>query len=105
MPVSRLRSGGVVRSWAVPAFWIYYQRHPAELVILCAPVRTGGCLGLVAQYHGAATPPEIAFELEYDTRGLDYVDEVQRNFDDSCRAWKSEVTAKGVSETRIHALS
>ena len=29
------------------------------------------------------TPPEIAFELEHDTRGLDYVDEVQRNVDDS----------------------
>jgi quinol monooxygenase YgiN len=29
------------------------------------------------------TPPEIAFELEHDTRGLDYVDEVRRNVDDS----------------------
>jgi hypothetical protein len=29
------------------------------------------------------TPPEIAFELEHDTRGLDYVDEVQRTVDDS----------------------
>jgi hypothetical protein len=27
------------------------------------------------------TPPEIAFELEHDTRGLDYVDEVLRNDD------------------------
>jgi hypothetical protein len=29
------------------------------------------------------TPPEIAFELEDDTRGLEYVVEVLRNFDDS----------------------
>ncbi len=32
-------------------------------------------------------PPEIAFviafKLEYDTRGLDYVDELQRSVDDS----------------------
>jgi plasmid stabilization system protein ParE len=33
-PVSRLRSGAVVRSWAVPRFRIYYQRHPNELLIL-----------------------------------------------------------------------
>jgi plasmid stabilization system protein ParE len=33
-PVSRLRSGAVVRSWGVPPFRIYYQRHPDELVIL-----------------------------------------------------------------------
>ena len=33
-PVSRLRSGGVVRSWAVPPFRIYYQRLPAELLIV-----------------------------------------------------------------------
>jgi len=28
-PVSRLRSGVLVRSWAVPPFRIYYQRHGA----------------------------------------------------------------------------
>jgi plasmid stabilization system protein ParE len=33
-PVSRLRSGAIVRSWAVPPFRIYYQRHPAELLIV-----------------------------------------------------------------------
>jgi plasmid stabilization system protein ParE len=33
-PISRLRSGGVVRSWAVRPFRIYYQRHPDELVIV-----------------------------------------------------------------------
>jgi plasmid stabilization system protein ParE len=33
-PVSRLRSGAVVRSWGVPPFWIYYPRHPDELLIL-----------------------------------------------------------------------
>ena len=33
-PVSRLRSGVFVRSWAVPPFRIYYQRHPAELLIV-----------------------------------------------------------------------
>jgi plasmid stabilization system protein ParE len=33
-PVSRLRSGAVVRSWAVPPFRIYYQRHPDELLIV-----------------------------------------------------------------------
>lgn len=33
-PVSRLRSGALVRSWAVPPFRIYYQRHPAELLIV-----------------------------------------------------------------------
>lgn len=33
-PVSRLRWGAVVRSWAVPPFRIYYQRHPDELLIL-----------------------------------------------------------------------
>ena len=29
------------------------------------------------------TPPVIAFELEHDTRGLEYVDEVRQNADDS----------------------
>ena len=33
-PVSRLLSGASVRSWAVPPFRIYYQRHNNELVIL-----------------------------------------------------------------------
>jgi plasmid stabilization system protein ParE len=33
-PVSRLRSGAVVRSWGVPPFRIYYQRHTDELLIL-----------------------------------------------------------------------
>ena len=33
-PASRLRSGAVVRSWGVPPFRIYYQRHPDELLIL-----------------------------------------------------------------------
>jgi plasmid stabilization system protein ParE len=33
-PVSRLRSGAVVRSWGLPPFRIYYQRHPGELLIL-----------------------------------------------------------------------
>ena len=33
-PVSRLRSGAVVRSWSVPPFRIYYQRRPDELLIV-----------------------------------------------------------------------
>lgn len=33
-PLSRLRSGVAVRSWAVPPFRIYYQRHPDELLIV-----------------------------------------------------------------------
>jgi plasmid stabilization system protein ParE len=33
-PVSRLRSGTLVRSWAVPPFRIYYQRHTDELLIV-----------------------------------------------------------------------
>ena len=33
-PISRLRSGAVVRSWGVPPFRIYYQRQPDELLIL-----------------------------------------------------------------------
>jgi len=33
-PVSRIRSGAVVRSWAVPPFRVYYQRHPGELLIV-----------------------------------------------------------------------
>ena len=33
-PVSQLRSGALVRSWAVPPFRIYYQRHPGELLIV-----------------------------------------------------------------------
>jgi plasmid stabilization system protein ParE len=33
-PFSRLRSGAVVQSWAVPPFRIYYQRHPDELLIV-----------------------------------------------------------------------
>ena len=32
-PVSRLRSGAVVRSWGLPPFRIYYQRHLDELLI------------------------------------------------------------------------
>jgi plasmid stabilization system protein ParE len=42
-PVSRLRSGVIVRSWGVPPFRIYYQRHPDELLILRV-------------YHQARTP-------------------------------------------------
>ena len=33
-PVSRLRSGAVVRSWGVPPFRIYCQRHADELLIV-----------------------------------------------------------------------
>jgi len=33
-PISRLRSGALVRSWAVAPFRIYYQRHPDELLIV-----------------------------------------------------------------------
>lgn len=33
-PVSRLRSGAVVRSWGIPPFRIYYQRHLGELLIV-----------------------------------------------------------------------
>ena len=33
-PVSQLRSGALVRSWGVPPFRVYYQRHPDELLIL-----------------------------------------------------------------------
>ena len=33
-PVSRLRSGTVVRSWGLSPFRIYYQRHQDELLIL-----------------------------------------------------------------------
>jgi plasmid stabilization system protein ParE len=33
-PVSQLRSGALVRSWSVPPFRIYYQRHPTELLIV-----------------------------------------------------------------------
>jgi plasmid stabilization system protein ParE len=33
-PISRLRSGAVVRSWGLPPFRIYYQRHPDELLIV-----------------------------------------------------------------------
>ena len=33
-PVSRLRSGAVVRSWALPPFRIYYQRLTDELLIV-----------------------------------------------------------------------
>jgi len=33
-PVSRLRSGALVRSWAVPPFRVYYQRLPCELLIV-----------------------------------------------------------------------
>jgi plasmid stabilization system protein ParE len=33
-PVSRLQSGALVRSWAVPPFRIYYQRDVGELLIV-----------------------------------------------------------------------
>ncbi len=33
-PLSRLRSGSLVRSWPVPPFRVYYQRQPGELLIL-----------------------------------------------------------------------
>ena len=33
-PVTRLRSGSLVRSWPVPPFRIYYQRQPSVLLIL-----------------------------------------------------------------------
>jgi plasmid stabilization system protein ParE len=33
-PVSQLRSGALVRSWAVPPFRVYYRRHADELLIV-----------------------------------------------------------------------
>jgi plasmid stabilization system protein ParE len=33
-PISSLRSSAAVRSWSVPPFRIYYQRHPDELLIV-----------------------------------------------------------------------
>jgi hypothetical protein len=33
-PISRLRSGSLVRSWPVPPFRISYQRHAGELLIV-----------------------------------------------------------------------
>jgi plasmid stabilization system protein ParE len=33
-PVSRLRSGATVLSWAIPPFRIYYQRHSDELLVV-----------------------------------------------------------------------
>ena len=33
-PLSRLRSGSLVRSWPVPPFRVYYQREPGVLLIL-----------------------------------------------------------------------
>ena len=33
-PVSQLRSGAQVRSWAVPPFRVYYQRHSDELLVV-----------------------------------------------------------------------
>lgn len=33
-PTSRLRFGAVVRSWAIPPFRLYYQRHSEGLLIL-----------------------------------------------------------------------
>lgn len=33
-PESRLKSGARVRSWPVPPFRIYYQRHADELLIV-----------------------------------------------------------------------
>jgi plasmid stabilization system protein ParE len=33
-PESRLRSGTVVRSWPVPPFRVYYQRHPGALLVV-----------------------------------------------------------------------
>ena len=33
-PVSRLKSGAQVPSWPVPPFRVYYQRFPAELLIV-----------------------------------------------------------------------
>lgn len=33
-PVSRLKSGALVRSWAVAPFRIYYQRNADELLIV-----------------------------------------------------------------------
>ena len=33
-PISRLRSGAIVRSWPVPPFRIYYQRTADELLIV-----------------------------------------------------------------------
>lgn len=33
-PLSRLKSGSLVRNWPVPPFRIYYQREADELVVL-----------------------------------------------------------------------
>jgi plasmid stabilization system protein ParE len=53
-PVSRLRPGTLVRSWAVPPSRIYYQRHCAFTVISLMP----------------SSPPTCLFNIPETTNGM-----------------------------------
>ena len=54
-PLSRLRSGSLVRSWPVPPFRIYYQRKESVLYVLRVSCFVLRC-GWSAQTKPLATP-------------------------------------------------
>ena len=73
----------VVTSGPDEGWRLHYLEEWSSETALRHQVRLARFPQLMNVAERSLTPPEIAFELEHDTRGLDYVDEVLRNVDDS----------------------
>ena len=73
----------VVTSGPDDGWRLHYLEEWSSETALRHQVRLARFPQLMNVAERSLTPPEIAFELEHDTRGLDYVDEVRRNADDS----------------------
>ena len=73
----------VVTSGPDEGWRLQYMEEWSDEKALRHQVRLARFPRLMNVAERSLTPPEIAFELEHDTRGLDYVDEVRRNVDDS----------------------
>lgn len=73
----------VVRSAPDDGWRLQYMEEWSTEAALRHQVRLARFPQLMNVAERSLTPPDIAFELEHRTRGLDYVDEVLRNATDS----------------------
>ena len=73
----------VVSSGPDDGWRVHYLEEWSSETALRHQVRLARFPQLMNIAERSLTPPEIAFELEHDTRGLDYVDEVRRHAGES----------------------
>jgi len=73
----------VVTSGPDEGWRLQYMEEWSDEKALRHQVRLARFPRLMNVAEQSLTPPVIAFELEHDTRGLEYVDEVRRSVDDS----------------------